>query len=74
MVTRERVETVLSRLRPFLVVDGGNIELLDVEGTSATVRLCGACAGCPTAHITLHLGIEAALRDAMPDFGTLRVG
>jgi Fe-S cluster biogenesis protein NfuA len=74
MVTKERVETVLSRIRPFLLADGGNIELIDVDGTSATVRLCGACAGCPTAHITLHLGIEAALRGAMPDFGTLRAG
>jgi Fe-S cluster biogenesis protein NfuA len=74
MVTRERVETVLSRVRPFLVADGGDIELIDVDGTSATVRLSGACAGCPTAHITLHLGVEAALRDAMPDFSALRVG
>jgi Fe-S cluster biogenesis protein NfuA len=73
MITREHVEIVLSRLRPFLVADGGNIELIDVEGTSAAVRLSGACAGCPTAHITLHLGVEAALRDAMPEFGTLRV-
>ncbi|HET7617596.1 MAG TPA: NifU family protein [Vicinamibacterales bacterium] len=74
MVTRERVETVLSRIRPFLVADGGDIQLIDVDGASATVRLTGACAGCATAHITLHLGIEAALREAIPDFGTLRVG
>jgi len=74
MVTRERVEAVLTRVRPFLLADGGDIELIDIDGTSATVRLVGACAGCPTAHITLHLGIEAALRDAMPDFGMLRVG
>lgn len=74
MVTRERVEAVLSRVRPFLVADGGNIELIEVDGSSATVRLSGACEGCPTAHITLHLGVEAALRDAIPDFGILRVG
>ena len=74
MVTRERVEAVLSRIRPFIAADGGNIELIDVDSASATVRLSGACAGCPTAHITLQLGVEAALRDAMPDFGTLRVG
>jgi Fe-S cluster biogenesis protein NfuA len=74
MVTKERIEAVLSRLRPFLVADGGNIELVDVEGTSATVRLIGACAGCPTAHITLQAGVEAALRHAMPDFGVLRLG
>ena len=73
MVTRERVQSVLARVRPFLVADGGDIELIDIQGTSATVRLSGACAGCPTAHITLQLGVEAALRDAMPDFGVLRL-
>lgn len=73
MVTKERVQSVLARIRPFLVADGGDIELVDIQGTSATVRLSGACAGCPTAHITLQLGVEAALRDAMPDFGVLRL-
>ena len=73
MVTRERVQSVLARVRPFLVADGGDIELIDIQGNSATVRLSGACAGCPTAHITLQLGVEAALRDAMPDFGVLRL-
>ena len=42
--------------------DGGDIELLDVEGNSADVRLTGMCAGCPSAHMTLYLGVETALR------------
>jgi Fe-S cluster biogenesis protein NfuA len=73
MVTRERVESVLARLRPFLQADGGDIELLELDGTSVLVRLTGVCSGCPSAHMTLHLGVEAALREAMPEFGTLRV-
>ena len=73
MVTRERVESVLSRIRPFLQADGGDIELLDVEGGSASVRLTGLCAGCPSAHMTLHLGVEVALRTEMPEFGDLMV-
>lgn len=73
MVTRERVESVLSRVRPFLQADGGDIELLDVEGGSASVRLTGMCAGCPSAHMTLHLGVEVALRAEMPEFGNLMV-
>jgi Fe-S cluster biogenesis protein NfuA len=73
MVTKERVELVLARLRPFLQADGGDIELLELEGNSVLVRLSGVCAGCPSAHMTLHLGVEAALREAMPEFGTLRV-
>ena len=73
MVTKEHVESVLARLRPFLQADGGDIELLELEGNSVLVRLTGVCAGCPSAHMTLHLGVEAALREAMPEFGTLRV-
>jgi Fe-S cluster biogenesis protein NfuA len=73
MVTRERVEAVLDRVRPFMQADGGNIQLLDVEGNCARVRLTGMCVGCPSAHMTLHLGVESALRDEMPDFETLHI-
>ena len=73
MVTRERIEAILARVRPFLVADGGDIELVDVRGNSAVVRLSGLCASCPSAHMTLHLGVETALREAMPDFGSQRV-
>jgi Fe-S cluster biogenesis protein NfuA len=73
MVARERVLAVLERVRPFLIADGGDIELVEVEGNSAAVRLTGACAGCPSAHMTLHAGIETALRDEIPDFDTLRL-
>jgi Fe-S cluster biogenesis protein NfuA len=64
---------VLERVRPFLNADGGDVELVAVEGNSAQVRLTGMCAGCPSAHMTLHVGIETALREEIPDFETLRV-
>lgn len=73
MITRDRVETVLERLRPFLQADGGDIELVEVAGNSAAVRLTGMCAGCPSAHMTLHVGVEAALRDQIPEFEMLRL-
>ena len=73
MIPKERVEAVLDRVRPFLQADGGDIELLNIEGNSANVRLTGTCAGCPSAHMTLHVGIEAALRDEIPEFETLLV-
>ena len=73
MVTRERVEAVLGQIRPFLQADGGDIVLLDVSGNSADVRLTGMCAGCPSAHMTLYLGVETALREEIPEFDTLRV-
>jgi Fe-S cluster biogenesis protein NfuA len=73
MITKERIEAVLDRVRPFLRADGGDIELIDVNGNSADVRLTGMCAGCPSAHMTLYLGVEMALREEIPEFDTLRV-
>ena len=73
MTTKEQVEAVLGRIRPFLQADGGDIELVELDGNSAGVRLTGMCAGCPSAHMTLHLGVEAALREEIPEFETLRL-
>jgi Fe-S cluster biogenesis protein NfuA len=73
MVTRERVEAVLERVRPFMQADGGDIELLDINGNSADVKLTGMCAGCPSAHMTLYLGVEMALREEIPEFENLRL-
>jgi Fe-S cluster biogenesis protein NfuA len=73
MVTRERVEAVLQRVRPFLQADGGDIELVDISGNCADVKLSGMCAGCPSAHMTLYLGVEMALREEIPEFENLRL-
>jgi Fe-S cluster biogenesis protein NfuA len=72
MITKERVESVLSRVRPFMQADGGDIVLVSIDGNCADVRLTGMCAGCPSAHMTLTLGVEMALREEMPEFETLR--
>jgi len=73
MISRERVQAVLDRVRPFLQADGGDIELVDVTGNSAAVKLTGMCAGCPSAHMTLYLGVETALREEIAEFETLRL-
>lgn len=73
MISKERVEAVLERVRPFLRADGGDIEVIAVTGNSALVRLTGLCADCPSAHMTLHVGIESALREEIPEFETLQV-
>ena len=62
MVTEAQIEAVLRRLRPALQADGGDIQLVGVYGNSARVRLTGACATCPTAHVTLYLGVETAMQ------------
>ena len=69
----ERIEAVLSRVRPLLQADGGDICLVDVTGTKATVRLLGKCAGCPSAALTLHLGVEMAIKEEVPEFSELVV-
>ena len=73
VVLREGVERVLDRVRPYLQRDGGDVELLDVVDGDATVRLSGHCVGCPSAHLTLYLGIEMALKEEVEGFGRLRV-
>ncbi len=71
-IDKDRVQAVLDRIRPFLQADGGDIELVGIDGRSASVRLTGACAHCPAAHMTLHDGIEAAIRTEIPEFDTLQ--
>jgi Fe-S cluster biogenesis protein NfuA len=62
---RENVETFLDRVRPAIVADGGNVELLSVE-RDGTVRIAfqGACLECPARLATLRVGIEEPLRKA----------
>jgi Fe-S cluster biogenesis protein NfuA len=73
MVTREQIEVVVARIRPYIQNDGGDIELLDVTGNRATVRMTGNCVGCPSASMTLFLGLEQTLRDEVPGFEELVV-
>lgn len=67
----DQLNTVLEKVRPFLQMDGGDIELVAVEDKNALVRLTGACHGCPSAVYTLKLGVEQAIRKEIPDFGEL---
>jgi Fe-S cluster biogenesis protein NfuA len=63
---RTDVEMVLEKIRPALQADGGDVELVDVEGGVVKVRLTGACGGCPMATVTLKNGIEALLKKEIP--------
>ncbi|MBC8121020.1 MAG: NifU family protein [Gemmatimonadaceae bacterium] len=63
----ENVENVLDELRPYLISDGGNVELVDIEGPIVKLRLQGACGSCPSSTYTLKLGIERRLREAIPE-------
>lgn len=63
---KEEVQKVLEKIRPALQADGGDVELVDVEGGVVKVRLTGACGGCPMATMTLKGGIEATLKREIP--------
>ena len=62
----ELVQEVLDKLRPFLLRDGGNCELVDIEDGVVKLRLLGACGSCPSSTITLKAGIERALLEEVP--------
>ncbi len=64
---KELVEKALDKIRPALQADGGNIELVDVTDGVVKVRLTGACGGCPMSQMTLKMGVERALKQAVPD-------
>ncbi|MDX2448635.1 MAG: NifU family protein [Desulfobacterales bacterium] len=64
---KEKVEKVLDEIRPMLMRDGGNVELVSIDGGVVKVRLQGACAGCPMSQMTLRNGIEKVLKDKIPE-------
>ncbi len=64
---RDKVEAVLDKIRPQLMMDGGNVELVEVNGGTVKVKLTGACGGCPMATITLKMGIEKILKQEIPE-------
>ena len=65
----DNVETVLDEMRPYLMADGGNVELGDIEGPVVKLRLQGACGSCPSSTMTLRMGIERRLREMIPEIG-----
>jgi len=64
---QDKVEEVLDKIRPSLIRDGGNVELVDVSDGVVKVKLTGACAGCPMSTMTLKMGIERILKQEIPE-------
>jgi Fe-S cluster biogenesis protein NfuA len=64
---KQRVEEVLGTIRPRLQADGGDVQLVEVSDEGVvSVRLAGACRGCPGAAMTLKMGIERILKQQIP--------
>ena len=64
---QEKVEEVLDKIRPNLIRDGGNVELVEVSDGTVKLKLVGACAGCPMSTMTLKMGIERILKQEIPE-------
>ncbi len=73
MPTREEVEKILAEeIAPKLAMDGGGIELVEItEDNVVKVKLQGACSGCPGARMTLQMGVERLLKEALPDIASV---
>jgi Fe-S cluster biogenesis protein NfuA len=66
MADQEQIQKIIEDdIRPALQGHGGDIELVSVEGDDVTVRLKGACAGCPGARMTLKNGVEKHLQEVV---------
>lgn len=67
---KDKIEKVLEeKIRPYLEADGGGVEFVDFDETTGVVRvrLQGACACCPGAQMTLSMGVEAMLKEEIPE-------
>jgi Fe-S cluster biogenesis protein NfuA len=65
---KDQVEKALDLVRPALIADGGNVELVDVDEATGVVKLklVGACGSCPMSQMTLRMGVERVLREQVP--------
>ncbi|KAH6762599.1 NIFU-like protein 2 [Perilla frutescens var. hirtella] len=66
-LTAENVETVLDEIRPYLIADGGNVALHEIDGNVVKLKLQGACGSCPSAVVTMKMGIERRLMEKIPE-------
>ncbi|MFQ5974818.1 MAG: NifU family protein [Candidatus Hydrothermarchaeales archaeon] len=64
---KEKVEELISKIRPNLQADGGDIELVSVDDGVVKVRLTGACGHCPMSQMTLKFGVESFLKENLPE-------
>jgi Fe-S cluster biogenesis protein NfuA len=64
---QDKIAEVLDKVRPMLMRDGGDVELVEVNDGTVKVKLTGACAGCPMSTMTLKMGIEKILKQEVPE-------
>lgn len=66
-LTWDNVEKVLDEMRPYLISDGGNVTVVDIDGATVRLRLEGACGSCPSSTMTMRMGLERRLLERIPE-------
>ncbi|XWS67484.1 hypothetical protein CRYUN_Cryun04dG0010500 [Craigia yunnanensis] len=66
-LTAKNVESVLDEVRPYLIADGGNVALHEIDGNVVRLKLQGACGSCPSSVMTMKMGIEKRLMEKIPE-------
>lgn len=70
MISRDKVEEVLNKhVRPALAMDGGNVEVVEIDDSEGIVKMQfqGACHGCPMSQMTLQMTVERSLKEHIPE-------
>mmetsp|Transcript_7434 Transcript_7434/g.10544 ORF Transcript_7434/g.10544 Transcript_7434/m.10544 type:complete len:243 (-) Transcript_7434:227-955(-) len=66
-LTWDNVEKVLDKMRPYLIQDGGNVAISDIDGPVVKLELQGACGTCPSSTQTMKMGLERGLKERIPE-------
>ena len=67
MNSEEKIISIIDELRPFLINDGGNIEFVKYEDNIVYIKMMGTCSNCEMLDLTLKDGIEAAIKEEVPE-------
>jgi len=69
-----RVEAALDNIRPYLVMDGGNVRVLEIsKENKLTLEFVGNCGTCPMSTMTFKAGVEEAIKKSVPEISTIEV-
>ena len=71
--TQSKIISLIDKMRPFLVSDGGNIEFVKYEDNIVYVKMMGACAECALIDVTLKEGIEEIIVSEIPEVKEVRL-
>ncbi|HNP94755.1 MAG TPA: NifU family protein [Cyclobacteriaceae bacterium] len=70
----ERVEAALDNIRPYLIMDGGNVKILEISGNkNLKLEFVGNCGSCPMSTMTFKAGVEEAIKKAVPEIESIEV-